>query len=111
MKKDKKPAIWKPFLFLLFIPVQIGLDVLLFYGGLYLDGAMYEPSPDQMGHAVPIATGLAVVLGASLTIFVIGISLLLTIVFLVKQCKKRKKWKLEKENATISKEEEGYGLQ
>ena len=98
-KQNKKPAVWKAFLYLLLIPAQIGLDVLLFYGGLYLDGAMYNPDPNQPGHAVPIFTGLAVAVAAFVTLAVIVIALIMTIVSLVRRCRKLKQWKQEAEAA------------
>lgn len=96
-KQNKKPAVWKAFLYLLLIPAQIGLDVLLFYGGLYLDGAMYNPDPNQPGHAVPIFTGLAVAVASLMTLAIIVLALILTIVSLVRRRKKLKQWKQEAE--------------
>lgn len=98
-KQNKKPAVWKAFLYLLLIPAQIGLDVLLFYGGLYLDGAMYNPDPNQPGHAVPIFTGLAVAVASLMTLAIIVLALILTIVSLVRRRKKLKQWKQEAEAA------------
>jgi len=92
---EKKPVRGKAFLWLLVFPVQLILDVVLFYGGLYLDGMMFKPDPDTIGHGVPIFTGLGLGLAFIMTEISFVLAIVLTIISFIRRSRKLKKWNEE----------------
>jgi len=92
---EQKPVRWKAFLWLLIFPIQLILDIALFYGGSYLDGAMYNPGPDTIGHAVPIFTGIGLGLAFILTEISFVLAIILTIISFIRRSRKLKKWNKE----------------
>ena len=90
MNQEKVHSLWKPFLFLLIIPIQIGLDVLLMYGGFLIDEALTSPEAEALGHGAPVFIGLGTLLAVVLTIIAIILALVLTTVFLIRAIRSRK---------------------
>lgn len=90
MNQKKVHSLWKPFLFLLIIPIQIGLDVLLMYGGFLIDDALMSPEAETLGHGAPVFIGLGTLLAMVLTVIAIILALVLTTVFLIRAIRSRK---------------------
>ena len=63
-------------LFIIDIPLSFVIPYLFLYLGALVDGAMYNPSPNMPGHAVPIFTGFGFVIG-------IYVALILAVALLV----------------------------
>lgn len=94
MKKNKeqKPVRWKAFLWMLIFPIQLALDVALFYGGLYLDGQAFKPGPDTIGHGVPIFTGLGLGIALIMTEVSLVLAIILPIISFIIRSRRLKKW-------------------
>lgn len=89
MNQEKVHSLWKPFLFLLIIPIQIGLDVLLMYGGFLIDEALTSPEAEVVGHGAPVFIGLGTLLAVVMTVIAVILAFVLTTVFLVRAIKSR----------------------
>ncbi|MCR5775399.1 MAG: hypothetical protein K6G42_09985 [Lachnospiraceae bacterium] len=74
--RQKKPA--AAFLWLLLIPAQLIIDILLISGAAYGDVAMADPTAN--GHPAPALSILAFLAAVLFTVIVIIVSLILTIV-------------------------------
>ncbi|MCR5269366.1 MAG: hypothetical protein K6E16_12730 [Lachnospiraceae bacterium] len=78
MKKPKHPAF--ALLWLLGIPVQIVIDILLFTLGAMADTAIANPGADQLGHPAPAFTIIALIIVVIFTIIIPLASIIVTIV-------------------------------
>lgn len=78
-KKKKSPG--RAFLWLLLIPGQFLLDILLMLLALYADSRLFaNPAPDAVGHPFPAVTLLAFLALLFITAIIVLLSILLTII-------------------------------
>ncbi len=76
--RKKSPA--KAFLWLLMIPAQLLIDVLLVVFGSSLDGMIFSGGPEDQGHGVPLFTAIMPIIGFIMTVVVIIAAVVLVIV-------------------------------
>ena len=89
MKKPKHPAF--ALLWLIMIPVQIILDVVMISLGALADTSM--ANPEALGHPAPAVTLIAGILVVIFTIFILLLSITLTIIRFVILKKRYQKYK------------------
>ena len=77
--KKKNP--FKSLLFLLMIPLQLGLGALFIKFGVFLDtNVLFSNAASSQGHPLPVLTLLFGIIAGIVTLIVIIVSLILTIV-------------------------------
>ena len=89
MKKPKHPAF--ALLWLIMIPVQIILDVVMISLGALADTSM--ANPEALGHPAPAVTLIAGIVAVIFTIFILLLSITLTIIRFVILKKRYQKYK------------------
>lgn len=75
--RRRSPA--RAFLWLLMIPAQLLIDVLLIVLGASIDGRIFS-SAEHQGHGVPLFTTILPMLGIIMTVIVVIVSVILVIV-------------------------------
>ena len=78
-QKSRKKSPARAFLWLLMIPAQLVLDMLLIAAGAGIDSRIFG-SDEAVGHGMPIFTVLMPILAIVLTVIVVILSIVLTIV-------------------------------
>ena len=91
MSPAKRVCFISSVLFILHIPLSIIGTVLLFFVGLYIDGTLYNPGPNTLGHPAPIFSVLVPFVGIYVFITVAFLILLVIIIsFIVSKIIKEK---------------------
>ena len=77
-KKTRSPYLW-----LLMIPIQLILDVIVFYLGVAFEVThweqLYYTENDMMGHPLPLITFFIFFVLCGITVFVLVLSIILTV--------------------------------
>ncbi len=76
---DRKKSPARAFLWLLIIPAQLVIDMLLIALGAALDSRIFS-SAEPQGHGVPLFTAILPMLGIIMTVIVVIVSVILVIV-------------------------------
>ena len=76
--KKKSPGL--AFLWLLLIPAQLIIDVILFFLGVSMDSIIFSGNGNVTGHGIPIFSIIMPLIAIGITFFVIILSIVLTAV-------------------------------
>ena len=79
----------KPWTYLLLIPLQLLLDVIITIGVMVMEVSAYTPKPDQMGHPFPAISFMVVMVLGIITTIVALISVVLTVRYSLRKKKQR----------------------
>ena len=84
-KKERSPWLW-----LLLIPIQLVVAVLLFIAGALLDAGLFSGAEGQ-GHGMPVFSLLLTILAAAGTVIAILVALIGLTVSLIRRSKRRRR--------------------
>ena len=80
--QERKPGL--PYKWLLAIPIQIVINVLMAPLGFWIDTLIFKPNDEYLGHGIPIFSVLMPLFGAVVTLFVIMTAIICTVIPLLR---------------------------